>query len=482
MGADGSKEKRSGLSSSSLKISEHEQHALRDTFTLVNTVDGFKRLFKTQLFSSLDDCFEQRLAETLQSMLSTKKMDQPCLQLDSPYQYFRLFETFVREKTARNRIVFYWSIFPNFSCFFTAATLLAREDTSNLSSNLSDSETEVIHSFEDWIERDRETYASQLIGLSGSEKDLCVLQLFIERRIPRLLIYLDRWMYESFTQEKHPHKPGEFKFHNPDEAKSRCFVSLLNPTVRWFLSITIPPQHLYLESEERISSRSFPLDLFGANIHKDISFSTAWDLIYDTDRDGRGVKSLSEAVHGYAASSLLLIETSDDSIFGAYIPKPWPRYEKKYFGDDRCFLVSVQPNLSVFSSLGMSENYIRFPDKERRNESVLGIGFGGQQGHERLWIDGGDDFTKGRKMEMCSTYLRGSFGPTEDEFHIKRLQIWGFGSSEALVLQQEVRDREDKFIERSKKVDPSAFFGEGQSINENPDKMMMDWMSTKRKQ
>ena len=176
------------------------------------------------------------------------------------------------------------------------------------------------------------------------------------------------------------------------------------------------------------------------------------------------------------------METEDGSVFGGFIPSPWPRFEKKYFGDERCYLLSILPELKVFSTRGVSENFIRFPDKERRNDKRLGIGFGGQFNHERLWINGNDNFSTGKKTDMCSTYLPGCLGLEGDDFSIKRIQLWGFGGDEALEFREDVRQREDKFTERSKKLDPKSFFQSGQSLTENPDKMMMDWMSTKQKQ
>lgn len=471
MGNNAAKEKALQIQS---QLSEDEKKGLNHTFNSIRSPTGFNERFQLERLQLAQENLKEKLLSNLPNLVTSLKSSNDCILFDSIVQYQILFHKITKEMSTSARINFYWSLFPSFKSFFSAAYILSRKDTSN--SILSDEEIKLISSFVDWIERESETFSSQLIMADDSAKSLTLLQLFLVKRTPRILIYFDMWIYETFTNIQLPH--GKIFFFDPDD--NRKLAPLNNFEILWGLSMLLPPQILYISEFQSEIVVNKSIDIFSklnTNIH-----SLVWDLIYDTDRDGSGINRLHEATWGYASSSLLLLETKNGEIFGAYIPIPWPRYEKQFFGDERCFIISILPNFTPYPTLGMSKNYIRFMDKERRNDSNLGIGFGGQREHERLWINGDDNFTTGRKMEMCSTYLKGFIGNEETEFEITRLQIWGFGAQSALDFRKEVRLREDKFTERSKKLDPAAFFAKGQSITENPDKMMMDWLSTKRQQ
>ena len=451
-------------------VSKEERRGLEESYPQASSSEGFSRLFALSRFgfASGSGLEASHLASSLRTVfLGITSSSHTHLDLRSLPQYLQLF---LKVKSSpRTRLTFYWRLFPSIEMFLRATLSLAsseQEPTSELDVDLS--HLTLLR----WLQADEETLGSALLGLEGSEREERRLLYFLERRAPRLLAFWDQWLLHALTGSS---LGCGMTVEDLAEAPSY--------TTQWLLNVALPLQLSYITEQELMTKRRDRLiDVLSSTPD---SAHTTWDLIYCTDRDGGSMKRFGEAVYGYPAATLLLVEDCSGSIFGGFVPLPWPHFENKFFGDDRSFLFSASPTpLSIFSTRGVSANYVRYPDKERRNEPQVGIGFGGQSFRERLWLDGADNFVRGTKYEMCSTYLKGFLGSddSEEAFTIKRMQLWGFGGAAALQAREDVRIRENKFTERNKKVDKSAIFGTGQSITENPDKMMMDWMSTKRTQ
>ena len=461
----------------SSNITIEEKNGLTKTFAKWKTIDNFKQQFKLSTFIEVvpEDELTTNILNIFEKITESKIVNTQTNTLEMTFdKYEDLFEKLMKDP-ALKRVGFYFSLFPSVELFFKAAMYVSVEEPTHVD--------DIIKLFTQWVEKETENKEGMLLNYEGNSKKFQAIKLLIQYRVPRLLSYLDSWLYYSFTSIKiGPAKVTSKSFFSENEEKEIPEIFKIN-TYRWFFSICFAPQMNFINFDRIITNEQalkfFPFDIIlSSTTQKPCGeFINTLDVIYSIHRDGSGMNRYLRAVYGYPAASLLIIETENNEIFGGYNSMPWPRNQKTYFGDEFCFLFTLQPELAIYSSRGISKNYIRFIEKEGGiGHDEIGISFGGKPGNERIWIDG-DQFTKGRKAEMCSTYYKGPIGdPYEDTFVIKNLVVIGLGGKPALDYQQDVRVREEKFAERSRKVDAAAFFGEGQSNVDNADTVIMEWM------
>lgn len=133
-------------------------------------------------------------------------------------------------------------------------------------------------------------------------------------------------------------------------------------------------------------------------------------------------------------------------------------------------LFSLAPALNVYHSSGGGSNFVYLNTKKTFQELPIGIGFGGDVGNFRLWIDG--EFASGTVKRIDTTYRKGPLLDTYD-YEIAEMVVWGAGGEDAEEAQRQNRAQEAKQVEGRRKVNKKLAAGEWR---EGPDKWIMDMM------
>lgn len=215
-------------------------------------------------------------------------------------------------------------------------------------------------------------------------------------------------------------------------------------------------------------------------------------LLYRSSSHGRGMSRFLSRVEGYKAPLLMLMSgtstegdnnhvTGEKWVVGALVPGG---FENKgtFYGNSGCCLFAVSPHFSPLRSTGRETNYVyshkRLPGTVYSSHpKPEGVGFGGSQGKERLWLD--DDFLNItiQHHALDKSYHAGSLVPGQGYGPVKgrvgEVEVWGLGGAAADELQAKYQHRENMFSEQRRKVDLKNFG----NWKDSPEAMMMDMVS-----
>jgi len=120
------------------------------------------------------------------------------------------------------------------------------------------------------------------------------------------------------------------------------------------------------------------------------------------------------------------ITTSRYNIIGAYISCKL-QDGGNYFGDDDCYMFTLEPNLQTFYSSGMSpnKNYVKF--NTRATSGDVGLGFGKNKNKCRLWL--GKNLKQSYVLREDDTFESGTLiDGGASAVNIMDLEILGCGS------------------------------------------------------
>jgi hypothetical protein len=139
---------------------------------------------------------------------------------------------------------------------------------------------------------------------------------------------------------------------------------------------------------------------------------------------------LQYSILGYNGPSVLVIETDQGHILGAFLNTTWKK-SKEFYGDSNAFIFQLHPTLTVFTPTGTETNFVHLQD---------GLGFGGTTDMPRLYIPA--------SMEACNagvmdkTFQEGDLLPTSalEKFNIKSLEVWGVGGEKAIEKGLKARE------------------------------------------
>ncbi|KAG0617387.1 hypothetical protein M758_5G186300 [Ceratodon purpureus] len=219
-------------------------------------------------------------------------------------------------------------------------------------------------------------------------------------------------------------------------------------------------------------------------------------LLYRASSHGRGINRFWTRVEGYKAPLLLLISgtstegdnnkpTGENWVVGALIPGGFDNKEV-FYGNSGCCLFAISPHFVPLRSTGRETNYVyshkRTPGSVyRSNPKPEGVGFGGSQGKERLWLD--DEFVNVTVQHhaLDKSYHSGSLVPGQGYGPVKgrvgEVEVWGLGGASADEEQAKFQHRENLFSEQRRKVDLKNFG----NWKDSPEAMMMDMVSNPSK-
>ncbi|CDH54303.1 tld-domain-containing protein [Lichtheimia corymbifera JMRC:FSU:9682] len=149
-----------------------------------------------------------------------------------------------------------------------------------------------------------------------------------------------------------------------------------------------------------------------------LSVAHEWRLLYSMDQHGSSLQTLFYNVQKHLGPCLLVIQTTDEEIFGGYLSETL-HMESRYYGSGECFLwrmdmQSGNPRPLVYRWAGKND-YLIYSDRNY-------LSLGGGDGKVGLWLNG--DLLHGH-TEPCATFEN---EPLADHttFECLALEIWGF--------------------------------------------------------
>ncbi|KAI9026596.1 TLD-domain-containing protein [Phycomyces nitens] len=146
-----------------------------------------------------------------------------------------------------------------------------------------------------------------------------------------------------------------------------------------------------------------------------IAASTQWELLYSLDQHGASLNTFYSRIKE-KGPCILILENSEEEIFGAYISEPF-QSGSLYYGSGECFLWRIEPNCQSVQVYPwtMANNYLIFSNQDC-------IALGGGNGQFGLWIN--SDLMHGH-TEPCATFGNPPLG-NSSKFECVALEMWGF--------------------------------------------------------
>jgi len=182
------------------------------------------------------------------------------------------------------------------------------------------------------------------------------------------------------------------------------------------------------------------------------------DLLFSSSKDGMSFDMLAKSVTGYAGATVMVIKDSESNVFGAFSSIEWEE-SSLFFGKSSSFLFSFYPVFQILRarSDGSTPGTGNFQYlKCRGRTGHQGIGFGGDEGNLRLWLDRDLDNCFARSSDL--TYESGRLRWQKDpSFRPMAIEFWGFGGSEALASQVGAHQDVAKMQLDRRKVDRKKF-------------------------
>ena len=137
------------------------------------------------------------------------------------------------------------------------------------------------------------------------------------------------------------------------------------------------------------------------------------------------------SILGYSGPCVVLIETEQGNILGAFVNTKW-KQRTTFYGDSNCFLFQLSPTLTVFNPTGEDTNFIHLHND--------GLGFGGTTDVPRLFIPTTMDSCNAGYLDK--TFRQGNLLPFEEleKFKLKSIEVWACGGEEAIKDGLKVRE------------------------------------------
>lgn len=192
------------------------------------------------------------------------------------------------------------------------------------------------------------------------------------------------------------------------------------------------------------------------------ALSGPWFRLYTSSADGLSFNRLLKAILGYGGPTLFVIRSTTGAVFGAYTSSAW-KESKDFYGNTDCFLYQLTPATSVYLPSGNARNFMYCNPASRSrgyDQQAHGIGFGGTVDQPRLFFtEHLDDPCHGGNRDL--TFENGKLDPTDTDFFVDSLEVWGVGGVDAvrgaLAARDAKRALKDEAIRRARKVDKAQF-------------------------
>jgi hypothetical protein len=138
-----------------------------------------------------------------------------------------------------------------------------------------------------------------------------------------------------------------------------------------------------------------------------------WQLVYGTLNHGFSLNTLYRNTSKIQAATLVLVQDTENRIFGAMVPCSLVCTEG-FYGTGESFLFTFHPIFKKYCWSGKNDYFI--------NGTPTSLSIGTGDSAYGLWMD--DNLHRGRS-QRCETYDNDPLTESED-FHIKAVEIWAF--------------------------------------------------------
>ncbi|CAF1065546.1 unnamed protein product [Brachionus calyciflorus] len=226
---------------------------------------------------------------------------------------------------------------------------------------------------------------------------------------------------------------------------------LVSPGKKWYMNTQNSSTHSFYHHhhpQSNLNLPSFSLETIGSQILCPEQISTLWrwlptryqilelQLIYSTNIHGCRLMTLMDKIE-YYQSTILVVKTTTNSIFGAFCSMPWSEriskersYKPKFFGNGETFLFELAPRVEKYEWIGKSEM-----SKGRTTNSQEMFMYADM---EKLVVGGGCEKGVGLLINSDLIYGRTSVSDTfenkilgqEADFEIAVLEVLSFKSAE----------------------------------------------------
>jgi hypothetical protein len=184
-----------------------------------------------------------------------------------------------------------------------------------------------------------------------------------------------------------------------------------------------------------------------------LSFSKhKYEKLFSTTDKGFGFGNLVDSLEGYSGPTLLVIQDTFGNVFGGFTCNEWQQ-SKTFYGNENCFIFSVQPNFGVLSpritNSAVNTNFQYLCSKNHHSKALHGIGFGGDPKYTRLFLSSdfktnctcrstGLSFDQGSLLKMNKNDHPDNTNDDES-FVASVVEIWGFGVSQFYSAKLKVK-------------------------------------------
>ncbi|CAF0893044.1 unnamed protein product [Adineta ricciae] len=237
---------------------------------------------------------------------------------------------------------------------------------------------------------------------------------WIRVQFPTLFYCLELWLRKNATLAET----------TKESASNRTLMkmdNILNPTWVWLLAHQLPI--VYLSADNTCTNL---FDRMSSLLH-----GRMWDHLYNSHRDGASLNRFQHHIFGYKAALVMLFEISDGYLFCLCCDEEF-RESPKYFGGIQTCLLQLKP---VFKLI-LEGSHIIFMNTKLRSISTLGLCVGRDHGHTFLSID--EDFFNVKHIN--------------GEGRLVAIDVWGTGGKKSSEEQNDMRQWEERQVEKSRKV------------------------------
>ncbi|XP_066269562.1 oxidation resistance protein 1-like isoform X1 [Branchiostoma lanceolatum] len=139
----------------------------------------------------------------------------------------------------------------------------------------------------------------------------------------------------------------------------------------------------------------------------------AWMLIYSTFEHGISLTTLYKKMVGIDSPALLVVQDSENNVFGALTSSP-VKISEHFYGTGESFLFTFFQDFKVYKWTGDNTFFIK-GDKDC-------LAIGGGDGQFGLWLD---EMLYHGRTHTCTTF-NNQLLTSQEDFTIKGLEAWGF--------------------------------------------------------
>lgn len=344
-----------------------------------------------------------------------------------------------------------------FKLFAAGKNFLTKDDSKNLASicyalTLSLSSIPYSH-----FENDERIFDAMVDSMYGIREKLADLEFmnWMEKHCPHLFCSVHEWVVSILTGTKSHMEEVSTPVPELDHILKGHY--LINKTILWCMSISLPGIYLTIPSKSAMVSRSSSNPLISSCVQDLIMKARLphcqiWNLIYSSNDHGLSMNRFSYHVSSYNGPCVTLFYFEGRNLYCFASDCGW-RVSTKRYGGDQCLLIQFYP---IYRIVQAGPNICLW--NEHNREFAKGIQIG--QDPSSVILDISSEFDSIKHYGVaCGLY---------------RIEVWGCGGSSALEAQVKQKQWEAKEVQKhqGRKLN---LYQKTETWEENPDKQLLEW-------